>query len=262
MASNFLDSTLSLLRQARANLRFGGVSMLWKQTTRYVGMRIFGKNFYFAPMTNCIVKMAPQSQTFIDIGANVGEVTVRVASSFPSCIAIEPSPEIVEELKANIKKSKIVNCKVYACALGERAGVHELFINPHNTGDNSLVDDKGRVGGVNVQVDTLDNLVGAGGHEGPFVIKIDVQGYELAIFRSGERTIAKTNAIISEFWPYGIHKAGYDPGAYLNFVVNHDFRVYQLNGEPFSPNMLLKACNVGYLDPYVVFDVLFLREFR
>lgn len=39
-------------------------------------------------------------------------------------------------------------------------------------------------------------------------MKIDTQGSEVAVFRGAQKTLARCQYLISEFWPYGLNRAG------------------------------------------------------
>jgi len=107
---------------------------------------------------------------------------------------------------------------------------------------------------------TLDDLVDDSGQYGPFIIKIDVQGYELPALRGGSKTISKTDAIISEFWPFGIRLAGYDPRQYLDHITKNGFKIQWLDGRPFASELLDRICRIGAYDTYVMVDLLFTRK--
>ena len=250
---------ISFLKGARATFMIGGPSLLFKQIARYLGSILFSERFYSLPIVRSIRETAVEKSVFIDIGAHFGEEVTAVANQFSYCVAIEPSRDNVKQLRARIGALGLNNCKVYECALAEKEGSGELFVNPENSGDTSLVQDGSRVRAEKVIIRTLDGILNESQLNAPFVIKIDVQGYEVAVIEGGHNTLTKTLGIISEFWPYGIRLAGYSASYYLDLLSKYGFVPYWPNGRPFSHEILKKMCNVGSADPYVVLDILFLR---
>jgi len=50
------------------------------------------------------------------------------------------------------------------------------------------------------------------------LVWIDVQGYEGHLFRGASRTLAGGSPVLSEFWPYGIQRAGMDRDSYALLI--------------------------------------------
>lgn len=63
-------------------------------------------------------------------------------------------------------------------------------------------------------------------------VKIDVQGAELQVLNGMQQTLARSPAavILIEFWPYGLIRAGTDPGALLETLNNAGFSHRLLTG--------------------------------
>lgn len=68
-------------------------------------------------------------------------------------------------------------------------------------------------------------------------IKIDIQGFEMSAFRGMRRLLAANPQvqILSEFWPYGLSKAGNSSGEFLSFFWDAGFKVYLVNETNFEP---------------------------
>ena len=112
---------------------------------------------------------------------------------------------------------------------------------------------------VTVPVTTLDLLLERIGANSPFLIKIDVQGYELFVFRGAERTLAKECTVVSEFWPWGLESAGYKAKDYLQLMEARGYSACDLKGYPIARNKLDKICEHGKHDRFVVTHLLFQR---
>lgn len=162
---------------------------------------------------------------FVDVGANVGMTTVPIAHAGIHCIAVEPAPDNFDLLQANILANKVSDrIEVHNCAVGNKAGRVMFELSETNHGDHRLKVSTapGAFGeekrpSVTVEMRTLDELCGPL-HNGSLALKIDVQGAEALVFAGAENAIARAGLVISEFWPYGLQRAGGDREAILGAV--------------------------------------------
>ncbi len=155
--------------------------------------------------------------SYIDVGANIGMTVVPIARSpLVQCLAFEPEPVNFANLVANIA----TNCphrNVIAkqIALYSSAGLLRLELASENLGDHRirLNDTAGRLDEhqrctIEVQAQRLDEAVGE--IRSPIAIKIDTQGAEPHVFAGGRKVIARADLLITEFWPYAMHRMGGD----------------------------------------------------
>jgi hypothetical protein len=111
-----------------------------------------------------------------------------------------------------------------------------------------------------VKIYTLDEVIKKSGVKGPYLIKIDVQGYEFKVFKGGKETLSKECLIISKFWPFGLKSAGDDPFQYIEFMKEFGYQTYDLHGVSLSTSKLARLCKLGIHDPFVVMDILFIKK--
>jgi FkbM family methyltransferase len=251
-----------LFKQATSILRAFGLKEALRRAFYHSASTIFGERAYQKPIIDCIIKHAKDYPTFIDIGACRGTITIAVSHLFNQCIAIEPLPENFSQLLSNMSVHKIKNCILLPLALDEKPGVKTIHYNPKNTNTASLVSGLLSYEGLkkNVQTDTLDGMIKKNYVKGPYLIKIDVQGYEFKVFKGGEETLSKKCLIISEFWPFGLKSAGDDPLQYIEFMKELGYQACDLREFPFSDSKLARLCMLGAHDPFIVTDILFIKE--
>jgi len=251
------SSLFSLVMQARAALKAEGALGMMTKIYRYVGMRVFGLDFYQKPVIDCICSHAAKHRTFIDVGAHIGIITTAVAHLFERCLAIEPSPQNITQLRRAVQSKRLKNCQVIACALGDRVGFATLYLSESDTNANSLAKREDLGKGIQVPVTTLDLLVEETGTTGPFLIKIDIEGYELFVLRGAERTLAKECTVISEFWTWGLESAGCKAKDYLEFMKERGYTACELKGHPVRQSKLVRLLELGKDDRSIVTDLLF-----
>lgn len=157
-------------------------------------------------------KMIPDGGTVLDIGANIGAMTVLMGKSAKNAwiYAFEPMPENAETLKKIVNFYKLKNVKIFEAALGEQKGelkmVMPVISNIKMQGLSHVLEEesdeewnKGEVFSVPVlKLDEIEEL-----HNGGRItaIKIDVENFEYHVLKGGEALLLKHKPIIfCELW--------------------------------------------------------------
>jgi len=136
----------------------------------------------------------------VDIGAYDGDSTFYLAKRLPNneILGFEPNPEPFTIAKSN--SSRHPNVKMFNIGFSGITGEKSLFVTNDlvsssllQVGDTNEFEFKKSI---SVKVSTLDDFFL--NYEGILLIKLDVQGAELDILKSGNETIAKTRFILTE----------------------------------------------------------------
>ena len=174
-----------------------------------------------------------EGMTFVDIGANQGELTAVAAACVGASghvVAYEPSPTTVQALRARLADERHV--EVRQCALAGRAGESPFYVDPSKSTSSTLYPDA--IGPVRkrirVTVQTLDAEMR---HLPPIdVIKIDAQGAEGRIFEGARRLLKRDKPLlIFELWPHGLRAAGTDGTRLLNDLAGIGYHFHPLNAK-------------------------------
>jgi FkbM family methyltransferase len=137
------------------------------------------------------------SETFLDIGANIGAYTILASKVVKShSISFEPLPETVERLKDQIHINRIeAMVDIKNIGVGNKKGA--LFFTNNNDSINkvSLVGESKNT--TRVDVATIDDEVYA---KGQYFFKIDVEGFEYNVIEGAKNILASknTSALIIE----------------------------------------------------------------
>lgn len=132
----------------------------------------------------------------IDVGANIGNHSIFFRSYLTEhLIAVEPNPIVASILERNLRNN-IDNYSIYRNALGETEGKGSLAF-PENAETNIgrvKIHQNDNTG--TVEIVTLDSMVEDwSSHHGTkadiSIIKIDVEGMEMAVLKGAEATIRK-----------------------------------------------------------------------
>jgi FkbM family methyltransferase len=137
---------------------------------------------------------------FVDVGANIGSYTVLAGAAVgATCIAIEPVLSTFEHLIDNVNlngMSDRVQC--LNIGIGKDHGFLS-FSTASDTMNHVLLNDRnGNESGIQVCVERLDDVIL---DQIPFIIKIDVEGWETEVISGAQHTLESVSplAVIMEF---------------------------------------------------------------
>jgi FkbM family methyltransferase len=189
-----------------------------------------------------IASNLPPDGTFIDVGAHIGYYTLKGAHKVGNkgtVIAVEPNPETLKKLRANIDASKASNIvKVQPVAASDKEAQLEFFASPReNTGESSLSrKNAAQAGeGVNtyqVRARPLDDIVEETGVQRVDVMKVDVEGADFWVLKGAERTINKFHPkIYVETVDRQLKEMGSSVAELKAWVLAHGYKANPLGNE-------------------------------
>jgi FkbM family methyltransferase len=197
-----------------------------------VGRPLYTGLEYEPEETAFLERSLKPGMTMIDVGANVGFMALLAAKAVGAngtVLAIEPDPGNAELLRANIERNGYRNVSIQRCAVGSEPGTAQLFRSAWNMGNHRL--NPGEAGqaiaheSIAVPVRTVDSLVADNHLSRVDVIKMDVEGYEPGVLGGMMETLTRFRPVIlTEFWPYGMRDAGFDPEAFLDRCVRAGYQ--------------------------------------
>jgi len=159
---------------------------------------------------------------FLDVGANHGAyalVAGRHVGDAGRIVAVEPQPELAARLRASLAESVRAPAAVHQAACGaapERATFFVPRWKPGSAGLHRAFSGRGEHASFTVDVVPLDALVDADELPERVVVKLDVEGNELAALRGAERLLERRRpAILLEVNPASARAAGGTAGAVI-----------------------------------------------
>ena len=148
-----------------------------------------------------ILDMAVGNFTFIDVGANCGYWSLRIASRLAgkgSVIAIEPQPAMFERLQFNARVNALRLDHILGCTVGSHSGTAMLKLDERNLGRSRVSD----TGSLRVEMKTLLEIVQWAALSHVDAIKVDVEGHEDRVLEPFLRNAVDEllpRAIVAEF---------------------------------------------------------------
>ncbi|WP_167883686.1 FkbM family methyltransferase [Leptospira ognonensis] len=144
--------------------------------------------------------------SIIDIGANEGQFAKKVRTLFPSTkiISFEPIPTVFEKLKIDFATDQ--NFKAFNVGLGEKEEKMQLWLNEYSPSSSLLKMDHHtehfdfavKQNQIEIQLARLDSYTSEIDLTKPYLVKIDVQGYEDRVIKGGTDVLRKAKMIITE----------------------------------------------------------------
>lgn len=155
--------------------------------TEVIGRHILHFGLFDLLVTEALMRLAEPSECAVDVGANIGymsRVLARAVGPQGRVIAFEPHPAIHAELLLNTAGTCVT---AHQAAVSEREGTAELHVPRSFDGNHGIASleasgDDGDM--VPVQCLTLDQVLS--GEPAIGVLKIDIEGHELAALRGAE----------------------------------------------------------------------------
>jgi FkbM family methyltransferase len=176
-----------------------------------------GNNFEAAFIDLCKRSLAPDA-ICLDIGTNIG-VTALILSAIAlkgKVYCFEPSPTVFPILSANITRNRCLNVEVKQIAIADSEGMVSFE-------DNSAYGYISATGKVQVPTSTVATVIRALGLERLDFVKIDVEGLEFKILKSGYEALKRFDPLIYfEFntWCLVAHSRT-NPVAFLGWLFDH-----------------------------------------
>src|SRR5215211_1280945 len=165
-------------------------------------------NIVNAKEIEVIKRLVTKQDIVLDIGANVGFMTIQLAQQAKHVYAFEPSPDNFKQLVENTKR--LDNITRYEVAVSNQTGYSILYLCPKDNGMNRLYNSKWCEGGDTIKVSTVD-LDSALVNNIKF-IKLDVEGFEYkALLGMSELLQREHPTILMEFHPPSISECGDNP---------------------------------------------------
>lgn len=154
------------------------------------------ENVWDPLLTNFVTTNLGRDGVFVDIGANAGYFSLlasRCVGEGGKVLAIEPNPNVAEQLKRNITRSNLPNVTVAETACVDTTETTSLTLYLYgvsNSGRASVSRSNAEsIESVQVRATTVDQLIREHDLRNLMLIKIDVEGAELMVLKGMQETI-------------------------------------------------------------------------
>ena len=141
-----------------------------------------------------LVEFLQPGDVVYDVGGNVGlfsTVLAKTVGSTGVLVTFEPQAQNFLHLQENLKLNGLSNFRCFRKALGDRSGKATLYASKVIGNSSLLQHGMPEAAGETVEVIIGDEFVEAEGVPLPRAVKIDVEGFELAVLQGLRKTLAQ-----------------------------------------------------------------------
>ena len=221
-------------------------SQLRVRPTEVIGANIWSYGVFDLIVTETVCRLLEESETALDIGANIGQMTVLMrhkAGIRGKVIAFEPHPEIFSELEYNVQTlgspHDLAPVTLHNLALSDKSGKAHLDVGSSwaiNRGLSKLVSGEAAASPrvVEVKTITLDEVLGSEASVG--VCKLDVEAHELVVLKGAAKALG-TRRIRDIVFEDG---GGY-PGEVHTFLQERGYIIFSLHSKVLGPRLVPAA---------------------
>lgn len=183
-----------------------------------------------------IFRTVRTGQTALDVGANVGLITLPLARQVGPrgrVIAFEPGPRSFQLLTKNVAANGYDHVRMENAAVSDRSGFVNLFVCSSGESDNRIegtLVDVGEREKVRVPCFSIDDYIERHKVQSVDFIKLDVQGAEMFALHGMRDTLRKNHGVqlILEFSPEAIKFGGSSAEEMLDLLHELRFNLYRL----------------------------------
>jgi len=197
-------------------LSLNGIEATFAARTPHELRCVEGTWFSEKQMLGRAVSCLQPGDVFVDVGGNLGMFTIfaaKIVGPTGRVIAFEPETIAFGRLQANVALNGLQNVTVLQLALSNSCGAKTLILGePDAVSQSAHIGD--RVGNSEaIETVTYDGLAGRGALPVPHVVKMDVEGHELAALRGMAVTLSDPSCralfceLHPQFWPTGVSES-------------------------------------------------------
>lgn len=182
---------------------------------------------------------------FLDIGANIGAITIPLAKKYPDIkfVCVEPNPQVLERLHFNIKLNNLKNVSVVEKILSSEPGKTVSFFaqeykeNSINMGESTLVSNRLKdFRELKFETSTLDEVSKSLLNNQPLLgLKLDVQGHEYDVLLGGKSIISDHKPfILGEFESFHYANPAEASCKINDYLESFKYKTWAVNFEAYN----------------------------
>lgn len=173
---------------------------LSKGLKRRGGLGFFPQVTGLTKEENFLMSLELKEKTVYDVGGYIGITTMffaRAVGARGKVVTFEPNPDNFYKIEENIRLNKFSNVKVINLALGKQRDKAQLIVDNDDDSGTGQIQGKTLSGKehdmhltiMDVEIDYLDDVIISHHLPIPFLIKIDVEGFEMDVLLGMRETI-------------------------------------------------------------------------
>lgn len=203
-------------------------------------------------LLNYIIPRVPGLISFIDIGANIGEMAVDVSrhKNVAQIIAFEPIPECCYSMQESLKLNEFKNYRIVEKLVGNKCGSVKFSDNDKNTGGSSCYSECSINSSNKVPMTSLDNEISVSFNHA--VMLVDVEGYEPLVLKGGMQFIQNKRPLI--IFEYNTVSKKHFVASEIRDILGVGYEIYRLRQDGRLDGAVENAWNCVAIPKESVFE--------
>ncbi len=197
-----------------------------------ISLDLFINGIYESGLVQFLSDRIPAGGVFIDVGANIGSISIPLAIKRPdiTIIAVEASPWIYEILTDNIGHNKIRNISAENYAVYSESGKDLPMYAPKDLFGKGSLKPVFTKDAEMVKTITVDDIKTKFSLPAIDCMKVDVEGFEAVVFKGMANVIKlKKPVIVFEFAQWTEQAAGFATGEAQDILLSAGYTLQKLD---------------------------------
>lgn len=184
-------------------------------------------------------KLVPKDGVFFDVGANFGLMSIGIAGEIAPLAKLhifEPNARLTPWIEQSLRRLEHQRFHINQCAVSDFSGSIKMNINPNHTGESHISPE----GNETVECIRLDDYVQKNGITCVDLMKLDVEGFELAALKGMRESLQRgiVKCLYFEFMKKWLSRHS-DPLELLHFLSDCGFELYYCRSHDLNDPKLL-----------------------
>jgi len=214
-----------------ATIKWDNIKMLLdKHDKRFIPIEIMNFGSMDPKERRLLSKLTPHGATVFDIGANIGWYALNFAKmpKVKKVYAFEPVPYTYDYLIKHIKLNGLKNVSAFNFGFSDKPGQLSFYWTKDETGSSSIknIRKRSKINKIKCKLTTIDKFA-QDHHASVDLIKCDVEGSELFVFKGAISTLKKNKPIIyTEMLRKWSKEFNYHPNDIINLLSGLGYYCY------------------------------------
>lgn len=211
------------------------------------GKQYWNLGAYESGTLDLIDRVVGRSEVFVDVGASVGQMSLfgsLRAGGEAVVLSFEPEPTRFGYLTEGIRQNGISNVRAFPIALSNSKGAALLrtdLVSP------SMIDTAVSNSTQQIQTERLDDVLDRLNLTEVAMVKLDVEGAELAVLQGARRLLGGENPPVLCF-EHGVRAA--ETAEVSRFILeSNDYRIFRFSLGQNSPGLLVPLGDIAHAHP-------------
>jgi len=229
---SFIDKNYSFEFKAHQHIKYK-----IPNTIESLGIELLINGVYEKDVVTFLKDHVKAGEFYFDVGANIGALGLPIKKNNPGIkyIGFEASPNTFEYLKYNFSENKIENYELHNFLVHEEDRQLLKFYQAEKYGESSMAPTFTEEY-IHVDSISLDSFCKTQQIHRINWIKVDVQGFELFVFKGLKQLLIdkKVENILFEFEHWAEEWAGVEIGAAQQYLIDIGYELFDLGGKKLT----------------------------